>query len=165
MALPDSPAADPSTPLGKASSAAVAEDTPKKYASRDDWFAAAGRLREEEHHIEGLGLTLFSEIDGKARALIMSAQSKGLLDEHDKNIDHESYQKTLILSGVVDPSSPPGARRPLFREGDLDRIMQIGSSKIAEVVDHIERLSILGKYAASAEGNSKPSPNGASTSG
>jgi len=138
----------------------------KKYASRDDWLSAAGNLREEEYDVEGLGLLLLSEVTGEVRAEIMSDQSAVLLlpEGQTRKLDQRSYQKKLILAGVVDPESPPGGRNPLFKAGDLDKVMQIGGGKIASVVDRIERLSGLGQYQAAAEKNSG-AENGAGTSG
>ena len=135
----------------------------KKFASRDDWLNLAGVLKEEEHNVEGLGTLLLSEVTGAVRAEIMATQSEGLLADK-KKVDAASYQRTLLQHGVVDPSSPAGDRKPLFRPGDMERVMRIGGAKIAEVVDHIERLSGLGVYTGEAEKNSEASQNGATTS-
>ncbi len=137
----------------------------KKFASRDDWLNAVGKLREEEHEVEGLGLLLLSEVTGEVRAEIMSDQSAVLLlpEGQTRKLDQRGYQKKLILAGVVDPESPPGDRNPLFKAGDLDRVMKIGGGKVAEVVDRIERLSGLGQYQAAAEKNSDKA-SGAGTS-
>ncbi len=137
----------------------------KKFASRDDWLAAVGKLREEEHEVEGLGLLLLSEVTGEVRAEIMSDQSAVLLlpEGQTRKLDQRGYQKKLILAGVVDPESPAGDRNPLFKAGDLDRVMKIGGGKVAEVVDRIERLSGLGQYQAAAEKNSDKA-SGAGTS-
>lgn len=140
----------------------IIEDA-KKFASRDDWLAQAGVLKEEELEVEGLGWLLLSEITGDVRAEIVGQQSVGLLAEQRK-IDAKAYQRTLILAGVVDPQSPPGDRKPMFRPGDMDRVMRVGGGKIAGIVDVIERLSSLGQYQGAAEGNSVPTRNGASTS-
>lgn len=139
------------------------ESEAKKFVSRDEWLNLAGHLKEEEHYIEGLGLLLLSEISGDVRADIVANQSIGLLADQ-KKIDAKAYQRTLIQNGVVDPTSPPNARTAMFRPGDMDRVMKLGGSKIAEIVDHIERLSGLGQYSGAAEGNSDASQNGASTS-
>lgn len=135
----------------------------RKFASREDWLNTAGVLKEEEKHVEGLGLLLLSEITGDVRAEIVGHQSMGLLADQ-KKIDAKAYQRQLILAGVVDPDSPKGDRKPMFRSGDMDRVMKIGGGKIAEVVDAIEKLSALGQYGGAAEGNSDSTPNGASTS-
>lgn len=135
----------------------------KRFVSRDEWLNNAGVLKEEEREIAGLGLLLLSEITGDARAEIVGVQSEGLLADRRK-IDAKAYQRALILAGVVDPSSPRGARMPMFRPGDLDRVMKIGGGKIADIVDAIEKLSALGQYAGAAEGNSEGTLNGASTS-
>lgn len=133
--------------------------------TRDLWLNASQKLAEEWITVEGLGKVLVSEITAKARADIMTIQSTGLLTEVGKSIDHLRHQKTLLLAGVLDPSSPEGARQPLFQAGDVDKVMEIGASKIAEVIDAIEKLSKLGRYAASAEGNSGPTSSDAGTSG
>lgn len=135
----------------------------RKFASRDDWLSNAGVLREEEHYVEGLGWLILSEITGDVRADMVANQSVGLLADQ-KKIDAKSYQRALIVAGVVDPTSPKGERRPLFRPGDMDRVMRVGAGKIADVVDTIERLSALGQYSGAAEGNSESTQNGASTS-
>lgn len=142
---------------------ATKSEPARKFASRDDWLDAVGVLKEEEHEVEGLGLLVLSEITGEARADIVGHQSVGLLAEH-KKIDAKTYQRQLLQAGVVDPTSPRGERKPLFRPGDLDRVMKIGGGKIAEVIDVIERLSALGNYGVVAEGNSESTQNGASTS-
>jgi len=138
-----------------------------KYVSRDDWLAAVGRFAEEEHEIEGLGVLLLSEVSGEVRADIMSDLSSVVLqpDGTPRRVDQRAYQKRLLQAGVVDPDSPAGSRNPLFKAGDMDRVMKIGGQKIADVVDVIERLSGLGRYQAAAEGNSETTPNGAGTSG
>lgn len=142
---------------------AEVEAAEKKYVSRDEWLNLAGHLKEEEHTVEGLGTLLLSEIAGDVRADIVAAQSVGLLADQ-KKIDAKAYQRTLLQHGVVDPSSPQGARTSLFRPGDMDRVMKLGGGKIAEIVDKIEKLSGLGQYAGAAEGNSETSLNGDSTS-
>ncbi len=134
------------------------------FASREDWFGAAGKLAEEFVHVEGIGKLLLSEVTGEVRADIMSDQSAVLLTEGpNKKLDQKSYHKKLLLAGVVEPSSPPESRLPFFRPGDVDRAMKVGGAKIAKVIDVIERLSGLGQYAGLAEKNSEPSPNGAGT--
>ena len=144
--------------------AKVEETVKAAFASKDDWFNIAGKLREAELEVEGLGKVLLSEITGTARAQIMSTQSQGLLADA-KKIDAVAYQRSLLLSGVVDPASPAGARVPLFSVGDIDRVMKIGGRTISKIVDKIEELSALGTYQGSAEGNSSPTQNGAGTSG
>lgn len=141
----------------------VSDPAEKKFASREDWLNEAGVLKEEEKHVEGLGLLLISEITGDVRAEIVGSQSEGLLADKRK-IDAKQYQRQLILAGVVDPTSPKGDRKPMFRQGDMDRVMKVGGGKIAEVVDVIEKLSSLGQYAGAAEGNSDGTQNGATTS-
>jgi hypothetical protein len=148
----------------------VAEETPvvdastngKVYASRDDLLNAAGKLAEEELYVEEIGWLLLSEISGDARADIVgqsaSAMQKGELDV-------KSYQRALLLAGVVDPSSPVGNRRPLFRPGDIDRIMKIGSQKLLSIIDTVEKLSAMGQYQGGVEGNSETTPSAAGTSG
>lgn len=134
-----------------------------KFLSRDDWLNNAGVLKEEEKEIDGFGWLLLSEISGDARADIVGVQSEGLLAEKRK-IDAKAYQRALILAGVVDPTSPAGDRKPMFRPSDMDRVMKIGGAKIADIVDAIEKLSALGQYAGEAEGNSESTLNGGSTS-
>lgn len=134
-----------------------------KYATREDWLSCAGKLNEEERTITGLGEMLLGEIGADVRAEIMTEQQSIALfaEGAAKKIDRKWYEKKLLLAGVLDPNSPAGARTPLFRQGDLDSVMRIGGAKIAEVVDAIERLSLMGRYMPSAEGNSNGSPNSA----
>lgn len=134
----------------------------KKFLSRDEWLNQAGVLKEEEYFVEEFGWLLLSEITGDARADIVGRQSVGLLAENRK-IDAKDYQRSLILAGVMDPNSPQGDRKPMFRPGDMDRVMRIGGSKIADIVDQIEKLSALGAYQGAAEGNSDSTPSGGST--
>ncbi len=138
----------------------------KKFASRDDWLAAVGKLKEEETEIEGIGLLLLSEVTGEVRAELMSDASAVLLaaEGATKKIDRRSYEKKLLLAGVVDPESTAADRAPLFKAGDMDKIMKLGGGKIAAAVDVIERLSGLGQYTARAEGNSAETQNGVGTS-
>lgn len=140
-----------------------AEEVVKKFLSRDEWLNQAGVLKEEEKYVDGFGWLLLSEITGDARADIVGRQSVGLLADQRK-VDAKDYQRSLILAGVVDPTSPKGDRKPMFRPADMDRVMKIGGQKIADVVDAIEHLSALGAYQGSAEGNSESTQNGAGTS-
>ena len=141
---------------------AVADKT--KFASREDWFAAAGKLNEEAVTVEGIGELLCSEVSAEVRADIMSDQSAVLLTEGpNKKLDQKSYHKKLLLAGVVDPLSDPESRKPFFAPGDADKAMKIGGAKVAKVIDVIERLSGLGQYAGLAEKNSGSSQNGAGT--
>lgn len=144
---------------------AASKSAPAEPVTRDLWLSAGQNLAEEWLDIEGLGRVLVSEITAKARADIMTIQSTGLLTDVGKSIDHLLHQKTLLLEGVMNPASPEGGRQPLFAAADIDKVMQIGASKVAEIIDAIERLSKLGRYAASAEGNSAPAPTVAGSSG
>lgn len=141
----------------------IVRDEVAKFLSREDWLNNAGILKEAEIEVEGLGHLVVSEITGDQRAEIVGHQSEGLLAEKRK-IDAKAYQRSLILAGVVDPASPKGDRKPMFRPTDLDRVMKIGGGKIAEVVDAIEKLSALGNYSGAAEENSGGTQNGAGTS-
>lgn len=133
----------------------------KKFASREDWLGAAGKLAEVEHYIEGIGWLVLSEITGEARAEIVGASATAL---NEGRLDIKNYQKALLQHGVVDPASPAGDRKPFFRAGDLDRVMRVGGKKITAIVEEIEKLSAMGRFQELAEGNSAPTPNGASTS-
>lgn len=142
-----------------------------RFASRDDFLAAAGRLSEEEVDVPGLGLLLLGEIGADVRADITTDQSAVLLtpekDEKGnvnvRKLDRRSYERRLLLHGVLDPGSPEGNRLALLQPGDIDRVFKIGGAKIGVVIDTIERLSMLGRYAASAEGNSNGTPSSAGT--
>ena len=115
--------------------------------------------------MEGIGLLLLSEIDGVTRASIMTEQSAVALSEDKiKKINRQQYEQILLVGGVVDPMSPPEARKPMFSPADAALLMKVGGSKIGRVVDVIERLSLLGQYAPRAEGNSPATQNGAGTS-
>ncbi len=135
------------------------------YASREDWLAAAGHLAEERRHVDGLGWLLLGEIGADVRADITTEQSAVLLAPEDKprKLDRRAYERRLLLHGVLDPDSPEGARLPLLQPGDIDRVFKIGGAKIGTVIDTIERLSLLGRYAQSAEGNSNGTPSSAGT--
>ena len=146
------------------------EETPAPsgngFASRTDILDAAGRFAEEEHDLEGVGKLLLSEISGAARAKILGQMATAI--EGNKLADPTwttKYQKTLLQNGIVDPESAPGNRTPMFKEADLDRLMQLGGAKIQDVVDAVERLSRMGRYQESAEGNFGPTQNGDFTSG
>ena len=133
------------------------------FATRDNWLTSAGKLNEEEKNIEGIGLMLLSEIGADVRAEILTEQQSVALfaEGAAKKLDRKWYEKKILLAGVLDPTSPEGARLPLFKPGDMDTVMRNGGAKIAEVVDSIEKLSLMGRYVQSAEGNS----NGATNSG
>lgn len=138
-------------------------DEVKKFLDRTGFLNQVGVLREEEKYIDGLGWVLLSEISGLDRAMIVGVQSLGLLAEQRK-IDRVAYERALILAGVIDPSSPKSDRKPLFRPGDMDRVMRLGGQVIAEIVDGIESLSALGTYSGAAEGNSDSTQSGDGTS-
>lgn len=134
------------------------------FVTRDAWLAQAGKFREDTLTVDGLGKLLLVELSGVARASIQAQQSAGLLGDV-KRVDVGAYQRAVLLAGVADPSSPAESRRPLFQQGDMDKVMQIGGGKIALVVEAIERLSGLDVGAVkSAEGNSDGTPSDAGTS-
>lgn len=135
----------------------------KRFLTREDILSAANKLKEEETQIEGLGTLLLSEITGSVRADLIAQQATGMMADQ-KKFDRQSYERTLIQAGVMDPSSPPGGRTTLFRMGDMDRVMKLGASKIETIVTTIERLSSMGESAGVAEGNSATSRNGGGTS-
>ena len=153
------------TPPAAEAVAVAAEPALNGFASRTDILGAAGHFAEEEHELEGVGKLLLSEISGAARAEILGQMATAI--EGEKLTDPtwtSKYQKTLLRHGIVDPSSPPAARTPLFKEGDLDAVMQLGGGKLGKIIDAIERLSRMGRYQESAEKNSAATQNGASTS-
>jgi hypothetical protein len=78
-------------------------------------------------------------------------------------LDRRAYERRLLLHGVLDPASPEGNRLPLLQPADIDRVFKIGGAKIGVVIDTIERLSMLGRYAVSAEGNSNGTQSSAGT--
>lgn len=137
--------------------------TEPKFATRDILLAAAGRLNEEVHEVTGLGTLLLGEIGADVRAEILTEQQSVALfaEGAAKKLDRKWYEKKILLAGILDPSSPEGARLPLFKQGDMDTVMRIGGAKIGEVVDAIERLSLMGRHVVSAEGNSNGLPNSA----
>lgn len=153
----------PRTVAGPATPAA--DEASNGFVSRADWLAQAGKLKELVYPAEGLGKLLLTEITGAARAAIQSQSATGLLADV-KRLDVAAYQRALLLAGVVDPSSPEGARKPLFSAGDMDTVMAIGGGKIAAVIEEIEKLSALGPAATgSAEKNSEATPSAAGISG
>jgi hypothetical protein len=162
MAQPDE--SGTKTPPAPKPDAAPAAPAPE-FVGRDAWLGAGRKLAEAVVDVEGLGKVLVSEITAKVRAEIMTIQSSGLLTDIGKSIDHLRHQKTLLLAGVIDPASPETARTPLFKEGDIDAVMELGASKVEKIIDKIEELSKLGRHASSAEGNSAPAPSAAGTSG
>ncbi len=142
-----------------------AEHSDNGFVTRDAWLAQAGRFAEKTVDVDGLGKLLIMELSGAARAAIQTQQSRSLLLEQGKSMDKLAYDRAVLLAGVADPSSPEGARRPLFTAGDMDRVLQIGGGKIAKVVEEIERLSGLDVSApARAEENSDGTPSAAGTS-
>lgn len=146
--------------------AVAAEPALNGFATRTDILAAAGRFAEEEHELKGVGKLLLSEVSGAARADILGQMATAIEDNKLSDPTWTAkYQKSLLRNGIVDPASPPGGRVPLFKGADLDQLMQLGGAKVAAVVDAIERLSRMGRYQESAEGNSVATQNGASTSG
>lgn len=162
MAQPDEGAQKIATPPKPVAPAAPPAP---EFVGREQWLGVGSKLAEEVVEVEGLGKVLVSEITAKVRAEIMTIQSSGLLTDIGKSIDHLRHQKTLLLAGVIDPASPEGARTPLFKEGDIDQVMQLGASKVEKIIDKIEQLSKLGRHASSAEENSVKPPNAAGTSG
>lgn len=136
------------------------------FVTRDAWLAQAGKLREKTLDVPDFGKVLIVELNGVVRARIQAQQSTGLLSDQ-KRVDVPAYQRELLLNGVADPSSPEGARRPLFTAGDVDRVMQIGGGKIALIVGEIETLSGLDAGATNverAEGEADGTPSDAGTS-
>jgi hypothetical protein len=138
---------------------------PPRFASREDWLAAAGHLAEEERHVDGLGWLLLGEIGADVRADITTDQSAVLLapEGEVRKLDRRAYERRLLLHGVLDPASPEGNRLPLLQPADIDRVFKIGGAKIGVVIDTIERLSMLGRYMQSAEGNSNGTQSSAGT--
>ncbi len=153
------PADDPG-PVGEKGEIGVS------FLSRELLLASAGKLNEETHTVEGLGTLLLGEIGADIRAEILTEQQSVALfaEGAAKKLDRKWYEKKILLAGVLDPASPEGARLPLLKPGDMDAVMRIGGAKIAEVVDVIERLSLMGRHIASAEGNSNGAANSAGSS-
>jgi hypothetical protein len=143
-------------------------ESKSKFASRGDFLAAAGRFKEEELEVEGIGRLVLSEISGDARADIIGTMAMALQPNTETGekgtLDTKGYQRSLLLAGVVDPTSAAGSRVPLFKIGDLAEVMRVGGAKITAICDVIERLSMLGRHQPDAEKNSGPTPSVASTS-
>lgn len=140
----------------------IVEET-KQFMNRESILSMSGLLKEEDFYVEGVGWMLLREISGEARAEIVAVQSVGLLADQRK-IDRRAYERALILNGVVDPESPKGDRKPMFRMGDMDAVMRLGGSKIAQIVEEIEKLSGLGEFSGAVEGNSASTRSGGGTS-
>jgi hypothetical protein len=161
----------PASTAGETLPEPEAKPTGPVFASRDEWLAAAGRLAEEWQDVPGLGRVLCGEIGADVRADITTDQSAVLLtpekDERGnanvRKLDRRAYERKLLLHGVLDPSSPEGNRLPLLQPGDIDRVFKIGGAKIGVIIETIERLSMLGRYAQSAEGNSNGTQSSAGT--
>ena len=139
---------------------------------RDAFMSALARgLTEKEIDVQSFGRVLIGELSGDDRAKIMNADAKYLAFGSDGSLsgmmDIAQHQRQVLLVGVLDPDSPPGARTPLLHPGDIDAVMRkLGGSKVKFIVDEIEVLSGLGAGGiSSAEGNSAATPSGAGTSG
>lgn len=129
--------------------------------SREALLARTVRA-EEEVDVPGLGRMLVGEINADERAAIIEKQAG---DYQNKRVDVRSYQKSLLVAGLLDPASSASARLPLLSAADGDAVMKVGSAKIAALVDAIERLSGMGAAAvARAEGNSDGIPSVSSIS-
>lgn len=131
--------------------------------TREALLDAASTSRDEaEVDVPGLGVVLVGEISGDERARIMEAAARAIQAEQ---VDIRGYQKQMLAAGILDPSSPKGARVPLLRHEDIDAVMKLGAAKIRFLIDEIERLSGMGAHSfASAEKNSAPTPSESSTS-
>lgn len=127
---------------------------PPVFLTRDQLVGdTKGWLEEAVVEVEGVGKVLVGELTGMDRAQIVSLQAQNL--RRDK-VDLASYQKQVLAKGILDPSSPPGARTPLLRGSDMDALMKKGGRKIGIIVDKIEELSGLKADAVSrAEGDSE----------
>lgn len=103
-------------------------------------LAAAEKGREETIvDVPGLGPVLIGEISGTERADILSHQVE--LARKDR-VDVKGYQRKLLLSSMLDPTSPEGERTPAFTSNaEASTFMQLGGGKIRHLVDEIERFS------------------------
>jgi hypothetical protein len=141
-------------------------------------------LREPAHFAEevidvaGIGRLLVSEISAQVwaeiqsaqgalmRAQVVAAQVPDAAPPAPGKADMVQYNTKLLLHGLVDPDSPEGARTPLLREDQVESFLRkFGAATVGQVVDAVERLSHLGKYAARAEGNSATTSSAAAASG
>jgi len=134
----------------------------RKYVNRNDFLAAAGKLAEKEIEVEGIGWLIVSELTADERAEVIGKQATMLNSRNE--LDVKSYQRSVLMYGLVDPESPPGKRTKLLRAGDVSEMMRLGGGKIQTLVDAIERLSAMGRHSELAEGNSETTLNGAPTS-
>lgn len=107
--------------------------------------------------------TLVRELTGAERADLITLQAEAY---QKGSLKIREYEEKLLMSAVVDPESPKGARSPLLKPGDGPNLMKMGSANIRLLVSRIEELSNMGSAAlTSAEGNSVTIPSVASTSG
>jgi len=133
-----------------------------KFLSRGAFLENAGKLAEKEIDVPGLGWVIASELTADERAEVIGKQATALNSRNE--LDVKSYQRSMLLYGLVDPESPPGNRRKMLRSADVDQMMRIGGGKLQVILDAIERLSAMGRHSELAEGNSEPTLNGGPTS-
>lgn len=138
------------------------EPNGKKFLTRDQFLNAAGKLAEKELEVEDVGWVIVSELTGDERAEVIGKQATMLNSKNE--LDVKSYQRSMLLYGLVDPASAPGNRTKMLRPSDVDRMMRIGGGKLQTILDAIERLSAMGRHSELAEENSEPTLNGADTS-
>lgn len=123
-------------------------------------------LDEEVVELAGFGNVLCLELTGDQRASISETQTKTY---QEGKVDIKGYQRKLLALGIGDPTSPPEARVPLLREGDVSGLMaKLGGGKIRTLLNTIERLSGMGANAVAVveatKGDSVAPASGAGTS-
>lgn len=134
----------------------------RKFVNRNEFLSAAGKLAEKEIEVEDIGWVIVSELTADERADVIGKQATMLNSKNE--LDVKSYQRSMLMYGLVDPESPPGKRTKMLRPGDVNEMMRIGGGKLQILIDAIERLSAMGRHSELAEGNSETTLNGAPTS-
>ena len=90
-----------------------------KFLSRGAFLENAGKLAEKEIDVPGLGWVIASELTADERAEVIGKQATALNSRNE--LDVKSYQRSMLLYGLVDPESPPGNRRKMLRSADVDQ--------------------------------------------
>jgi hypothetical protein len=120
-------------------------DEAKKYGSRDSFLARSGKLAEAEVDVDG-ETWLIRELPGSARNQAIAVLGQGRM-QATPVFELDKYQRILLLHGLVDPSSPEGARKPLLDRKDLEAAMGLGSQVLDPLIEGIEQLSALSQEA------------------
>lgn len=120
--------------------------TQKKYGGRNEILGRSGKLAEREVDADGVTY-IVRELTGLERAAVIGLQAQARING---KVDLEGFTKELLRLGVVDPTSPEGAREPAFTDADMDTVMRNGAGFLEKLTEAIEDLSGLGVDAKQA---------------